>query len=284
MSLRTIFLLPLCLVLLACSSIASAADSPLTLSWSKNYLRIHGKHLPGGEIEIHYLEAYCKAGSTDRDWGKTLIKHKTELVSINADNTQLKLKCNLEDGVQVSHIITAHKDEIDFQVIATNPTKQASQAHWAQPCIRVGKFTGHTKPDEKYGYIQNSFVFIDGKLQMMPTPVWEMKARYIPGQVWAAPGVNRNDVNPRPLNPQTPSFGIIGCFSADDKLILGSAWEPYQELFQGVARCVHSDFRIGGLKPGETKKIRGKLYLMENDVEAMLNRYKKDFPEQLSKK
>ncbi len=288
MFLRTFFLFPLCLILLLGSPMLKAAQptekkSPFTVTWKKNYLKIQGRHLPGGEIEIHYLEAFCRDGSTDREWGKTVIRHKTELVSESKDHKQLKLKSTLEDGVEVLHTITCRADEIDFQVTATNPTKQASEAHWAQPCIRVGVFTGHTEPNDKYAYIKKCFVFIDGQLQMMPTPVWETKARYIPGQVWAAPGVPRNDVNPRPLNPQTPSLGIIGCFSGDDKLLLASVWQPYQELFQGVIRCVHSDFRIGGLKPGETRKIRGKLYLMENDLEKLLARYKKDFPEQQPK-
>lgn len=289
MRLRNLFLLPLCLTLLLSPGPIFAADAPagkprLTLSWSKNLLKIKGDYLPGGELDVWYLEAYCRDGSTTRDWGKTVIKHKTEFICTNDDHTQVKLKCTLDDGVQVLHTITARNDEIDFKVTATNPTKQASRAHWAQPCIRVGVFTGHTEPNDKYAYIKKSFVFIDGKLQLMPTPVWETKARYIPGQVWAAPGVPRDDVNPRPLNPQTPSNGIIGCFSADDKLILASVWEPYQELFQGVIRCVHSDFRIGGLKPGETKNIRGKLYLVENDLDALLTRYKKDFPEQQDKR
>jgi hypothetical protein len=48
---------------------------------------------------------------------------------------------------------------------------------------------------------------------------------------------------------------------ADDSQILATAWEPYQELFQGVITCLHSDFRIGGLAPGQKKTIRGKLYL-----------------------
>ena len=62
-------------------------------------------------------------------------------------------------------------------------------------------------------------------------------------------------------------------------MILASAWEPYQELFQGVIVCLHSDFRIGGLKAGETKKIRGKLYLVAANVDSLLKRYRKDFPE-----
>ena len=63
-----------------------------------------------------------------------------------------------------------------------------------------------------------------------------------------------------------------------------SAFEPYQELFQGVIVCLHSDFRLGGLKSGETKEIRGKIYLVPNDVEKLVKRYEKDFPEQTGAK
>ena len=86
-------------------------------------------------------------------------------------------------------------------------------------------------------------------------------------------------MNPRPLSPLVPSNGLIGCFSGDEKWIWAMAWEPYQELFQGVARCLHSDFRIGGLAAGETKTIRGKMYVVPADVPALLARYAKDFPE-----
>ena len=55
------------------------------------------------------------------------------------------------------------------------------------------------------------------------------------------------------------------------------AFEPYQELFQGVARCLHSDFRIGRLQPSETKTVRGKMRLVPNDVQALLEKYRKEF-------
>ena len=58
------------------------------------------------------------------------------------------------------------------------------------------------------------------------------------------------------------------------------AWEPYQEVFQGVAICLHNDFRIGGLKPGELKKIRGKIYVVPADIEKLVSRFEHDFPEQ----
>lgn len=266
---------------LACLT-SFGAEPSLTLAREGNFLVIRGAQLPGGEIRINYLEAYCRAGSTDADWVKhTVIKHKSELVSLSDDARVMKLRDTLEDGVTVDHTITAGPDDVDFQLVAHNPGATRSEAHWAQPCVRLSKFLGM---DEKTAgsaedYLPKSFIFIDGKLSRMPTPQWATKARYVPGQVWCPANVPRTDVNPRPLNPLVPSNGLIGCFSGDDKMIYATAWEPYQELFQGVIRCLHADFRLGGLQPGETKNIRGKIYLVPNDVEALLGRYQKDFPE-----
>ena len=251
----------------------AAAEPSLKLTWDDNILAVHGEQLPGKQIRIWYLEAYCRPGSTDRDWNETTIGHTTRLVS--ESDTRIELECRLKDGVIVRHTITSKSDEVDFRLVAQNPSKTASNAYWAQPCIRVGDFTGC----DQTSYLAKSFVFQDGMLQRMPTKDWATKARYVPGQVWAPKSVDRDDVNPRPLSPKTLDNGLIGCFSSDEKMILATAWEPYQELFQGVIVCLHSDFRIGGLKPGETKDIRGKLYLVPNDVKALLTRYERDFPE-----
>ncbi|MGH7127797.1 MAG: hypothetical protein ACREJB_06795 [Planctomycetaceae bacterium] len=262
---------------------AFAADPPpLTLSWEKNILTIHGAHFPGKELKTLYLEAYCRPDAHETDWvTHTVIGHATELVSRSADGTQLTLRCTLKDGVVVEHTITAGKDEVDFRLVAHNPTDEPSEAHWAQPCIRVGEFTGLGDPKNRqtYEYLKKSFVFLDGKLETMPTRDWATEARYVPGQVWRAPHVPGKDVNPRPLSPHVPSNGLIGCFSADDQWIMATAWEPWHELFQGVITCLHSDFHIGGLEPGETKRIRGKIYIVPNDVEKLLERYGQDFPE-----
>jgi hypothetical protein len=256
------------------------AGDALTLARDDHWLVIKGAHLPGGEIRTNYLEAYCRAGSTDADWVKhTVIPHRSEVVSVT--EREVRLRDTLQDGVTVEHTITARGDEVDFQLVARNPGTVRSEAHWAQPCVRLGAFTGYTSQSKDIDdYLPKCFVFLDGKLERMPTREWAKTARYTPGQVWAPRGVPRTDVNPRPLSSLVPSTGLIGCFSADEKLIWATAWEPYQELFQGVARCLHSDFRIGGLEPGETRRIRGKVYIVPNDVPALLARYRKDFPEQ----
>lgn len=260
----------------------SAAE--LSLARDVNWLVIKGPHLPGGEMRVNYIESYCRAGSTDADWVMhTKIPHRSEMVSLSADGKTLVLRDTLSDGVIIDHTITAGNDDVDFRVVAHNPTTTASAVHWAQPCVRLGAFCGYdvdyTKGDAN-DYLGKCFVFLEGKLERLPTMTWATKARNIPGQVWCPMTVPRTDVNPRPLNPQVPSNGLIGCFSGDDKLVFATAWEPHQELFQGVARCLHADFRIGGLDAGQTKQVRGKIYLVQSDIPTLMQRYATDFPEQ----
>ncbi|MCE9545097.1 MAG: hypothetical protein K8T25_06220, partial [Planctomycetia bacterium] len=124
------------------------------------------------------------------------------------------------------------------------------------------------------------FIFVNGKEQRLPTEPWATDARYTPGQVYCPAGVDRADVNPRPLSSVVPSCSLMGCYSADGKQIVAIAWDSYQEVFQGVVGCLHSDLRIGGLKPGERKKIHGKLYVVSADMDQLKRRFARDFPSQ----
>lgn len=276
-SLRTILVAAFALAIIP--STATAEDAALGLAWSKNMLSIRGSQIPGGSVQVWYMEAFCRPGSTDRDWKETVIPHSTELVEASPDGRRIRLRSTLDDGVVVDHDIRAGRDDVDFRVVARNPTKTASQAHWAQPCIRVDGFTGTKSERASEAYLPQCFVFVEGRRTPLPTRPWATRARYVPGQVYCPAHVDRADVNPRPLSTIVPSNGLIGCVSADGKKLLATAWEPYQELFQGIIVCLHSDFRIGGLAPGESKTIRGKIYVMDADTEALLTRYAADFPE-----
>jgi hypothetical protein len=261
----------------------SAAKPPLTLSYkAPHWLIIHGDHIPGKQVRINYLEAYCRAGSTDADWVEhTVVRHQAQVISVNEDKTLLRLRDKVIDGLIVEHTIKAGQDEIEFLISAHNPTDARSEAHWAQPCIRLGDFAGFpSRGGDRDDYLGQCFLFLKGNLvRMTEVKPWAMKARYTPGQVWCPKGIPRTDVNPRPLSSLVPSSGLIGCFSSDETMLFAVAFEPYQELFQGVARCLHSDFRLGGVPARGSIQIRGHIYLMKNDVPLLLERYKSDFPE-----
>src|SRR5262245_4604003 len=89
------------------ASAVAAADSnrELTLSWNKEMLTIRGDHLPGGRLEIWYLEAFCRPGSTRRDWKQTVIPHTTQLIKTQTDKKLIKLQSRVSDGVVVDHEI-----------------------------------------------------------------------------------------------------------------------------------------------------------------------------------
>ncbi|MBI3858138.1 MAG: hypothetical protein HY293_20850 [Planctomycetes bacterium] len=261
-----------CLVLLVCGCAAPEIKQkpPLGISWEKNMLTVSGP-FPGGKIETWYLEAFCRAGARDRVWKETTIPHTTEKISDNGQTIRLLTK--VEGGVEVTSDISAGFGEIEFRVEAVNKGKAYVDAQWVQPCVRVGPFTGC---DQK-SYVSRSFIFVNGKRTFLDQARRTEEAIYKGGQLYIPPGINRADCNPRPHSPDVPSNRLIGCVSANNEWLWATAWEPTQELFQGVIICLHNDFRLGGLNPGETKRARGKMYIMENDVELLLGRYSKDF-------
>ncbi len=249
------------------------SSSGLTISWDKGFLDIQGSYLPGGYVRVWYIEAFCRSGSTDRPWPKTVIPQHTELTEASRNGKFIKLLTKLDGDVEVLHDIQSGEDEVDFHVTAVNRGRAYVDAVWAQPCVRVESFTGCGQE----GYLRRSFIFLGGKLVTLDKTRRVQNALYKGGQVYVPRGIDPRDVNPRPVSPDAPSNGLIGCFSADGRYILATAWEPYQELFQGVIVCLHSDFRLGGLKPGETKTAHGKIYVIKNDARELLRRYRRDF-------
>ena len=230
--------------------------------------------MPGKSLDIWYLEAFCKKGARDQDWNKTTIPHKTTLLEADADGKRLKLRTTVSDGVEMVHVLRAGEDEIDIDYTLTNRGKKVSEIEWFQPaCIGVERFTGRNQSN----YTARSFIFTDRGLTTLDKTRRTEEAIYRGGQVYVPKGINLADANPRPICLDSPTNGLIGCFSADDQYILATAFDATHELFEGVYVCLHSDPQVGGLKPGEVRKIHGKIYLMKNDVPALLKRYRKDF-------
>jgi hypothetical protein len=253
------------------SGLASAGQSP-TLSWTNNLLTISGPELPGGKLDVWYLEAFCRKGSTDRDWSKTVVPHKTQLLT--AQPRRLAFRTMVETNVEVLHEVTAGKDEIDLRFELHNRGTAPVDLEWFQPaCIRVAGFTGL----DQTNYTRRSFIFTSRGLTTLDETHRREEALYRGGQVYVPGAIDLKDVNPRPIAGDQPTNGLIGCFSTDGKQLLATASDNTQELFEGVYVCLHSDPRIGGLNPGETKHVHAKIYLLPNDPVLLLKRYEADF-------
>ncbi len=252
----------------ACSAFA---QHPLHVTWTNNMLRITGPQVPGGYVEIWYLEAFCKSGSTHRKWDQTTIPHKTELTDPRPHHLQLRTR--VEPSIVMTHVLRTKADEVDFEVTVRNEGSEFVDVQWFQPCMRVNRFAEANQTN----YIDKSFIFTADGLQLLSKLPRTEEAIYRGGQVYVPEGIPMEDVNPRPISKVRPANDLIGCFSADNKKVLATAWDQTQELFQGVIVCLHNDPRIGGLKPKEERKLRGKVYILDNDPNALLARYRKDF-------
>lgn len=269
---HVIRLMPGLLMLLHGLASVHAADG-LSISWTNNMLTVRGDNLPGDRVDIWYLEAFCRSGSTDRDWRETVMPHETRLVRADPDGRFIRLASKVEPAVEVTHEIRAGRDEVDFQLEIVNRGDAFADVQWFQPCMRVGAFTGRTQED----YWPRCFIYTKDGFTTLDKTRRTVEARYRGGQVYVPEGIDLDDVNPRPLSPDRPVNGLMGAISHDDLYLLAMAWDRTQELFQGVIVCLHNDPRVGGLRAGETKRLRGKVYFVKNDPAALLERYRADF-------
>ncbi len=255
--------------------LVSAADR-MSLSWTNNLLTVRDARLPGGRLEVWYLEAFCRAGGWARPWDQTRMSHQTTLLFAAPDSSELRFRTTVGPAIEVLHEVRAGADELDLTFTLTNHGTDVWDAQWFQPaCIRVADFTGRGQQD----YASRSFVFTESGLTTLDRMQRTTNALYLGGQVYLPPDIRPEDANPRPLARRRVTNGLIGCFSADDRWLLATASDRTFELFEGVYVCLHSDPLIGGLQPAETKRLRQKLYLLPNDSALLLRRYRMDFPD-----
>jgi hypothetical protein len=258
------------------ASLAAKAEQPLALSWSNNLLTVSDSRLPGGKLQIWYLEAFCRSAAWGRDWRQTTLPHKTKLMRADPIGSRLEFETFVEPGIEVRHDIQSRQDELEMNFELKNTGSSSVDLQWFEPaCIRVAAFTGCSQSN----YTARSFIFTTKGLTCLDRLRRTTNALYLGGQVYLPDFVSASDANPRPICLEHPLNGLIGCFSADGRWLLATASDHTHELFEGVYVCLHSDPRVNGLAPGETKRVRSKIYLLPNDPTALLERYRRDFPD-----
>ena len=82
-----------------------------------------------------------------------------------------------------------------------------------------------------------------------------------------------------PTSSDNAAGGILIRESEDGHWVTGIAWEDYVAV-QGHNpwKCLHVALRVGPLARGETKTVRGRIYLFPGNRSDCLTKYRKDFP------
>jgi hypothetical protein len=97
---------------------------------------------------------------------------------------------------------------------------------------------------------------------------------------WQAPEMNRKFVFSEkwPTSDRDAYKGVMIRESLDKQWVMGIAWDSFLSA-QGHNpwNCMHLSVRLGPLKIGEKKKVRGRIYLLEGSKEDCLRCYERDF-------
>ena len=84
-----------------------------------------------------------------------------------------------------------------------------------------------------------------------------------------------------PMSEPDAVGGLIVRESTDRKWVCGIAWENFLSAqAHNPWECMHLSIRIGPLPRGESRTVRGKIYLFEGNKEDLLERYREDFADQ----
>lgn len=81
-----------------------------------------------------------------------------------------------------------------------------------------------------------------------------------------------------PTSPRNAVAGLLIRESADGQSVSGIAWEDFVSV-QGHNpwKCMHLSVRVGPLKRGASKTIKGRIYLLKGDRNECLSKYRQDF-------
>jgi hypothetical protein len=190
--------------------------------------------------------------------------------SIQADWMQVNVR-TVDDGAEIALSVTNHTDHDWPQIAAIIPCLGAEYARYGLPASPAFFDDGHER---------TYYLGTDG-LDLL-------RAREIH---YAAPWVETVlDRSPRgdgafeaishkwPHSDRAATAGLMVRESADRRWVTGVAWQDFLSA-QGhnPRRCMHLSVRVGPLARGETKSVKGKIYLMPGTREDVLGHYLQDF-------
>ncbi len=178
------------------------------------------------------------------------------------------------------------KDGVELKLDITNKTDHA----WPEiagiiPCFNPGAPKGQAarwpiaKLNPQFDNRNTWFVGNDGLAELKQREIhFSMKLRK---QIDAASNNGKHPFSFKwPTSEDDAHAGLMIRESTDGQWVTGIAWDWFLSA-QGHNpwQCMHLCFNVGPLKPGESKTIRGRIYLFRGAKEDCLRRYRSDFAE-----
>jgi cytohesin len=240
------------------------------------YLTIRSESIPGLLLDVWcYEDKLGDATRYEKQGGAVVLIHKLEEATVT---TRFEPS---QTGVDIEVHVTGPTAEVVRKVQRLNPCCQFARS-------AAFRSEGNYVDD----FVARCFVFLDAGMTLLKDtkripgtrPRTDDKANYPKPWIqeyfpaWRKhPGQIKGQ---RGYSPDRPVYPIIGAVSRDGKYLAAIAWPETASLGQVWHHCIHPRPLIAESFDSKTGEIRscGKIYLMENDEEKLLARFKEDFP------
>ncbi|MHC4593940.1 MAG: ankyrin repeat domain-containing protein, partial [Planctomycetota bacterium] len=240
------------------------------------YLTIRTERIPGLLLDVWcYEDRLGDATRYEKQGNAVVLIHKLEEATVTT-------------------LFEPRQTDVDIQVHVTGPTAVAvRKVQRLNPCCQFARSAAF-RSEGNYvdDFVARCFVFLDAGMTLLKDtkripgtrPRTDDKANYPKPWIqeyfpaWRKhPGQIKGQ---RGYSPDRPVYPIIGVVSQDGKYLAAIAWPETASLGQVWHHCIHPRPLIAESFDPKTSEIRscGKIYLMENDEEKLLARFKEDFP------
>ena len=82
-----------------------------------------------------------------------------------------------------------------------------------------------------------------------------------------------------PKTDPNATAGLLLRRSNDKQWVMAIAWDRFLSVqAHNPWLCMHQSIHVGPLKRGETRTVRGRIYLLKTTPEQLVDRFRKDFP------
>lgn len=178
------------------------------------------------------------------------------------------------DGAELTLRVTNMTTAVWPDVAGIIPCWNPGMVAGTNPSMPVSQDQNFADPWRQKSY----FVSSDG-LSPLASRALHFHSAYRGAAERLAEGGRFSFSNKWPTSGVDAAAGVLIRESEDGKWVTGVAWEDVLAV-QGHNpwNCLHVCVRLGALKPGESRTVRGRLYLFEGNREDCLMHYRRDFP------
>jgi hypothetical protein len=266
------------MVLAAVAAASPAAVTPQLFEWERGF----GLRVPGEPVAEMFLWIYewnmfeaMSAGQHTKgtyDLPRRLAADGTEAM-VDAPHLQLTLR-PVADGAELTLRVT------------NRTTHTWPEMAGVIPCWNPGQVPGTNssmpKPlNSKFAdpWRRNTYYVSAGGLTPLDSRALHFNAALSAAAEQASEGGRFAWSNKWPTSGENATAGLLIRESEDGRWVTGIAWEDFVAV-QGHNPwyCLHNCVRVGPLQPGESRTVRGRLYLFQGTKDDCLASFQRDFP------